>query len=1094
MNKILTISKYEQAEIYKLRLDKNYIIISSDERMIKYDKKFSVGENFFDILNADKNCRMDLFPISGDNSEIVIELEDGRIYSVNIYSNDGFFDVSILKNKNYIPLSDDLNMTNGSIKTVLNTLPTFYAKYIIKDKIELLEASENFFKFYGTSMESYKDNSFFQSHNFSEKQINELVKKARKHENASFTIETYCKGKENDIIYLKVEAGYIGSIGDFPVYMAIFLDITDQKMLERDLRYEKERYKAALESTNDVIYEYDIKHDNLITYGNTDKDIPADNIVSENFLDKIDKNGIVNINDEEKVKNFFTGKDLSPIEVQFIYNNKAVWIMITGKYLYDNSDKPARIIGKIRDINERKLKELQVIENSYRDKLTALLKKTRGEQLIRNYLAAKPEDEVCSAFIVDLDNFGEINNTYSFLFGDTVLQEVAGVLKREFDDNAVISRIGGDEFLIFCGNTDREKAENIAEKICESVKSLYTGENVYIKLSCSIGMVSSDIVDYDEIMKCVERSALYVKQNGKNGYKSYHDLPDKDKAVLARIMSLEREMITSESIYSENDDSIIEFTFDLLEKTRDLKSAVKLLLTRIGKYFDFDRISIIEIDSDFLVYNISYQWDIMNKKKTEKEFTHLPQSEIDEVIKALGDNGELIVSKSFNEFQSTFINRFYEKNHVLFIEAMYEEGKFIGMCIYEDFDDNRVWSRETKSDIKEITKIIATHISRENADIASNAKSAFLSRMSHNIRTPMNAITGMTEIAKTVIDDKEKTINCLDKIEISTKYLIDLINDILDMSSIESGRLNIESKPFDLNEVVKIVSTIMEEQANEKNVDFHVYIDYKDNYLIGDGMRLNQVLVNMVNNAVKFTDRGGRVDIKVYQIGGNNDEAVIKFEIIDTGIGIDKDKLKNIFRMFERIDSMEIDRGIGTGLGLAISSSIVKMMGGCIYVESEPNKGSNFSFELTLKKSKEEIKKNDDKKEEYNFKGKRMLLVEDDELNAEIAQSVLEMVGFEVELAENGQIAVDMFKKCGFGYYDGILMDIRMPVMNGFDATRNIRSMDKKDSRTIPIIAFTADAFNADEQRSLESGMNAHLSKPINAKMLYSVLNNLIKG
>ncbi|MCH5184951.1 MAG: response regulator [Oscillospiraceae bacterium] len=1102
MGEFLNIYSFDGFDEYVFKLSRDYKIISFYKTLENIVPDICEGADFAEVFGLSREECARIFS-DKEYTECAI-LYNEKAYHLNIVNtagNEGSVYIVSMKNiRDYGRIREEELITQNRLHDILNKMPVFYARYIVTDTIKLIEASDKLFEFYNTTPEDYEDDIFFGVLGISREQADELVEMGKKRMPVSFDMKTYRQQNPDKIVYVQVRANCVWEMNGYPVYFAIFIDITDQKEMENALRYEKERYKIAMDSTKDIMYEYDVKNDVLVTYGDIDGMGGSGKRV-ENFIKNINTGTIVYIDDIEKITNYFKeggskfaeDGSIVPVELRLIREYGILWVNFTGIFFESRFDDTVRIIGRIQNIHEEKLKELKELENSYKDKLTGLLKQARGEQLIKNYLARKGEDVVCSAFIIDLDNFGEINNSYSFLFGDTVLQDVAAILLKEAGEGAVVSRIGGDEFLVFRADTGREEAERIAGRICEGVSKIYTGENIHESLSCSIGTVSSDIVDYDEIIRCVERAAVYVKQNGKNGFKSYYDLPDKEHSKLARMISLERKLITSDSIYSERDDSIIEFAFDLLEKTRDLRSAIKLLLARIGKYYDFDRISIIDVDSDFLVCSAAYRWDIMKGVTEDGPIIRLDEKDIEKIEERLRI-GVYIVSDDSGDYEETFVNRICEreKNHVMLVNPMYERGKFVGVCVYEDFNEERVWDRKTQNDIKEITKIIATHMSRENADFASNVKAEFISRMSHNIKTPMNAITGMTEIARRVIDDREKTINCLDKIEISTRYLINLINDILDMSSIESGRMEIKREPFMLDDVIKVVKTVMEEKARNSGVDFHIYMDYGNRCFIGDGVRLNQALVNIVNNAVKFTAVGGRVDVKVCQLQKDGDEALIRFDVTDTGVGISDEDMHRIFKMFEQGGEKGYGRRAGSGIGLAITSNIVRLMGGRLNVESKPGEGSNFWFELRLRIF-EEKKNSENKKEEYNFKGKRILLVEDDELNAEIAQTLLELAGFEVELAENGRIAVDMFRDNPAHYYDCILMDIRMPVMNGLDATRNIRILDKEDARSVPIVAHTAETFTSDEKRSVESGMNAHLSKPLNTKILYSVLNNLIK-
>ena len=392
------------------------------------------------------------------------------------------------------------------------------------------------------------------------------------------------------------------------------------------------------------------------------------------------------------------------------------------------------------------------------------------------------------------------------------------------------------------------------------------------------------------------------------------------------------------------------------------------------------------------------------------------------------------------------------------------------------------------------------------AESANNSKRNFLSRMSHEIRTPINAIIGMTDIANSNIDDKNKIVDCLNKIEISSKFLLGIINDILDMSKIESGKMSITSEQFTLNSFTSNIESIINPQAKLKEIKFNIiFSEIKYNNIIGDQLRVNQILINILSNALKFTPRGGEITLKIKEIQRNG-KLRIRFIIKDTGIGMDEEELGRIFRSFEQANVNTNIKYGGTGLGLSITKNLVELMNGSINVSSIKGEGSQFTVEIPFEVDKNNIDDNsyieiesdrfrveDQNKEiNYDFSGKRFLIVEDNELNLEIASEILKFKGANIETAENGEIAFEKFENSSPGYYDAILMDIRMPVLSGYDATKKIRKSNHLDSKTIPIIAMTANAFNEDVSKALECGMDDHIAKPIDKEILYSTLDKFV--
>ncbi|MDO4546015.1 MAG: PAS domain-containing protein [Bacillota bacterium] len=402
------------------------------------------------------------------------------------------------------------------------------------------------------------------------------------------------------------------------------------------------------------------------------------------------------------------------------------------------------------------------------------------------------------------------------------------------------------------------------------------------------------------------------------------------------------------------------------------------------------------------------------------------------------------------------------------------------------------------------------------AQQASTAKSEFLSRMSHEIRTPMNAILGMSTIAEQSVGDDEQVTDCIAKIKASSEFLLSLINDILDMSRIESGKMLLKYEPIHLKEFLEGINDICSAQAATKNVDYRWEIssDLEERYL-GDAIKLKQVLVNVLSNAIKFTDEGGHVLLNVSSVEKSEDADRLRFVVSDTGRGISEEFLSRIFEPFSQESTGNNSSYGGSGLGLAISKNIVDMMGGKMSVRSKKDTGSEFTIDIRLEFAGDEKRIRDDKKagvdvfstrtmqsrmqvssteEDYDFTGRRLLLVDDNELNTEVARALLESKGFLVDAAGNGFEAIEKFRESREGYYQAILMDIRMPVMDGHEATMKIRKMDRKDALKVPIIAMTANAFESDIEKSKTAGMDAHLAKPIGPEEMYKTLSELMGG
>ena len=507
---------------------------------------------------------------------------------------------------------------------------------------------------------------------------------------------------------------------------------------------------------------------------------------------------------------------------------------------------------------------------------------------------------------------------------------------------------------------------------------------------------------------------------------------------------------------------------ELIHIIRTEQDDMRLLKTEEIDFSTFKR---------FLLQNVPEE----KKKKLEEEFeTERICARIQEVS---------IVEREFQKWYEHSTSWF----RIQFILSMTREKKrpIVTVTVMNIDDLKRLQEEQNKA-------LLSAY---ESARQASRAKSDFLANMSHDIRTPMNAIMGMSTIARRNIHDPEKLEDCPNKIDASSKHLLSLINSVLDMSKIESGKVVFVEEVFQLDQMIEDIKRIVQPQAEKKDIQFTGEYETLQGVMVkSDPLRIRQVLLNIVGNAIKFTPEKGKVHCSGFKVLSIYDGySTFEFTSEDNGIGMDQEFVDKIFQPYERSKNVTSNEIEGSGLGMFISKNIVEMMNGEIYVESKKGEGTKFTVIFHLKEiseqpEKEKTEQNEETQIAFDaMKGKRILLVEDNDMNREIAQEFLTEEGILVENAVNGKEAVEKMEQSSLYYYDLILMDIQMPVMNGYEASAAIRRMDREDSG-LPIIAMTANAFSDDIRQAKEAGMNEHIAKPIDVSVMFSVLSDWMNG
>ena len=859
-------------------------------------------------------------------------------------------------------------------------------------------------------------------------------------------------------------------------------NLTDTQMqTENQLLEEKERYRIAVESSQDAFFTYKCKEKLLEIVNSKGNDGVWDCGKHPEFLD----NDSIHPADKAKLVNAVKSSD-GVLDVDFRLqhaNGEFQWVNLSGSITFDENKERSRVVGCIHNVHQHKLLEQAQKRKQIYDSITSFYRLGSGLEVVETLCRDDPEGVLV---LLEIQQFSKIDERYGLIFGDIILEQFAGLLAKRFQEDGlnggIYIRAGADQMLVWLPVCTTGPIVRSVQGLEKEFGALTDEKHLSLSLKCGIAVTGSR----NSLSEALEqtKTALTAARHGKQEIMFYEELSTVEKAcavdvAFAEVASLERlKEMTLSSI-----------ALNLFDRDGDTSVVLDILALKLQEKYHLTDIVITHFNGEYMVNNLLYCWKTWEKKDgwdgmvhcSEKQYQHFVETQ---EMQQLLTSGESI-------WKEPLIQPFASgRNDIVF--HMTDNGQYSGSIVFRDIDQDVLEKKEECKCLEEISAIIQNRLNLERHDLSAKAKSDFLARMSHEIRTPMNGIIGMTEIALKDGQTEERRIDCLRKIEYSSEYLLGLINDILDMSKIESGKMRLIEEKCNLMEMIQGLRPLLEAKLNENNIQYIADIQLKNHWFMADSLRLNQVLVNLLGNALKYSRPDGHVWLTVRETEEEKDFSNLYFQVRDDGIGIAPEKQQLIFRQFEQADNSENARKQGTGLGLAISRRIVRMMDSDIKLESEPGKGSSFSFNVKLQPVSGEKTTVTSQPEEISFPGKRILVVEDNELNMEIICTILENYGIKTEQAVNGKEAVRRMEESVPGYYDMIFMDIMMPEMDGLEATRTIRNLDREDCKKIPIYAMSANAFDEDVKRSLASGMNGHLSKPVNLQVLEKTLQKVL--
>ncbi len=850
---------------------------------------------------------------------------------------------------------------------------------------------------------------------------------------------------------------------------------------EEQLIEEKERYRVAVESSQDMFFTFRRKERVLeIVNSSNGSDGNWDCKQHPEFIE----NECIHPEDREHVYQVLEHSG-NKLDVDFRLRNNAEeeyqWVNMTGRILSDESGDSSRIVGCVHNINQRKLLEEAQQKEQYYDNLTGFYRSSYGMEAVQSAKASVRHSVI---ILLDIEKFTYVNEHYGLVFGDLILQQLAEQIQKVCEEsrlkNIIYTRVGADQMMVWIPEIKVLRAENMAAEMRQRFAALTDEKYLALNIRCGIAEVERELI----LSKGIHHAkiALEAAKTGNTDTVIYEKMSQIEKEI-----PVKEEFEVIDSMERLKDVSMLSIALNIFDQGREIEVVLDIFAAKMQEQFAFENLLVTYFSSEYLANSLSYQWKKNEAgpewngilRCTEKEALQFTEQRLMQEVKPITD--EVRKGPMVGRFVGT-------QEGVMF--HMCDNGQYSGSILILGMNPEILKNESDKKCLDEICSIIQNKLNLRRHDLSAQAKSDFLARMSHEIRTPMNGIIGMTEIALKDGQSEERRVDCLKKIKGASGYLLGLLNDILDMSKIESGKMRLVYDKCNLSRLIDGVRTLMEPRIAEKNMTFTMDVRLQHEWFLCDELRINQILVNLLSNAIKYSEENGHVWLTVVEQQRGTDTFVY-FEVKDDGIGIAKDKQELIFQQFEQIDNSKKARKQGTGLGLSICSRLVRMMDSEIELESDLGKGSTFSFTLKLQPENGAEDEAQQEVEKINLSGKRVLVVEDNPLNMETIHTLLADYGILVEEAYDGEEAVQRMEETEPEYYDLILMDIQMPKMDGLEATKTIRRLPRADCKSIPIIAMSANAFDEDVQRSLASGMNGHLSKPVNIKKLEEMLSQI---
>ena len=905
----------------------------------------------------------------------------------------------------------------------------------------------------------------------------------------SFPIAADLKTDPNPItgVYIPYIAGFTLEFLASLIFLYLLSGRTNaflvkQGKLIENLQASEEMTKMAMDATKDIFFQYDIKEDFYISSGTIrgwkkkELRIPEFSVYAGEmgwetgeFIELFERT----IHLPEKEGNHLEDKICIDFEENGI--KYPAWAYFAVNILRNEGGVPIKVLGIARDITDEKVEELKRTEEKNHDPLTGMYHYAGFRRIVNEI---SETDHTHQIMVLHIQNYKEIGECYGEVYRDYIILNISDLIKKVIGDKNIYNcRLSEDIFLLYIENEEEIDGSKLRQILNNRLAELYIGEKEVKDLLFAFGFYAGT-QDIEELLKIAMR---YV---GKEAEVSEYQGTE---ASVEKILHNEKRLWDIPEYKRE--EAVRQFNKNistLILNAKDQAGMVQIILDRMGKFFDLDAIRVYEFPAATHAVFPVYYW---GEEALRQKIASMPLSEEVQEVFVQNFAQSRIVDTTIGAFRELF--KQYEGNPLLlsgFSSLIYplSAGEVCkAVLIFDKAEETYAWTDEQKEQLLSASRILGNHLLIVLDSGSAKQKQIFLTTMSQMLRTPMNSIFELTDIARKSTDRPEELIGYMDMIDVSSENLLRVVNNIVDLSRMDMHAMMLNEQIFSLEDVLSRIEQKERPEISRKRISFLLERRFQENLLKGDDSRLEQVLSTLLKQAIHFVSLDGKIHLTVEEISRRNQMIGLRFSVEDNGPGIPDEAMPHIFEMLTEESQESSGREYGTELELGICYQLVKRMGGELFVKSELGKGTTFSFGLQFVCPPSDSlfrfmsQKKQEEENRMTLEGKKILIAEDDTINREILKRLFEKHGAMVEAAENGRKCLDLFQESAPGEFAFIIMDIIMPVMNGHDTTRAIRKLRRTDAKKIPILALSANAFKEDTELSLESGMNAHLTKPI---------------